>query len=238
MNQLAEQTIPIIDETGVFSSVSHICSHGDPEEATQAFSDVSNHCYWKRKNLAEVIAVACAGAAYGLAAAAGLPYDQDRAYRIRSSVKGIYYNLASFTWNGWDEPGISPGPAELSLGLEAARMNLQLAQDLNKGDIPMSRAWWMLGGQQISAGRAADAAESFLAAARHAEAASAAGEVLMALAFVGIARASASPDDAEARAETRKRREELRPEKEGEFFISQVDAAWKVFKCGPPLTAA
>ena len=39
------------------------------------------------------------------------------------------------------------GPTDELVGLEAAKLNLRLAVELSRGDLPLSRAYWVLGAQ-------------------------------------------------------------------------------------------
>jgi len=66
--------------------------------------------------------MARAGAHYGQAAARFLRRPRSgQAKELKEGAKGVIYNLASYTWPGWKEPGIAIGPGEIAQGLDAAK---------------------------------------------------------------------------------------------------------------------
>lgn len=78
-----------------------------------------------------------------------------------SEEKGLNYDLASFCWPGWDEPGIAITENDIEAGERAAFENLRLAQELNKPDGPMAAAWFMVGAYHLQARRYGMALEAF-----------------------------------------------------------------------------
>ena len=107
------------------------------------------------------------------------------------------YNLASFTWTGWDEPGIDVAPSDQAAGLAAARSNLDMAVELGKGDLAISRGWWMLGAHLLTAGDHAEACEAFSAAAEYADQAGSEVEAELSRAFDALASVARGDDGAE-----------------------------------------
>ena len=65
--------------------------------------------YPDHHDVALAVAIAYAGVSRLLAAAASS--EAEKAYTLRSAAKSLTYDVASFTWPGWDEPGIELGPA-------------------------------------------------------------------------------------------------------------------------------
>lgn len=124
-----------------------------PEQAIAYLEDRSNrmrHTYWQEKDLASCLAIATEAIHAGEEASRDFP---DSSYEVLSSVKRLCYDIASFTWIGWDEPGIAPSEAQISLGKAMASRNLQLAIQLDKGDLPTSRGYWMVGAHLLTAGK-------------------------------------------------------------------------------------
>src|SRR4051794_17432075 len=85
--------------------------------------------YWKAKDLNGAVALLIDGIACGQAAAKANPAE---ATQILGTVKAMAFNLASFTWPGWDEQGITITPEQLAAGRQAAELNYQLALELNR----------------------------------------------------------------------------------------------------------
>ena len=71
------------------------------------------------------------------------------------------YDLASFCWEGWDEPGIVVTPEDSAAGAQAADENLRLAQELGRPAFPLSNAWWMVGAYRMQQGDFTGACRSF-----------------------------------------------------------------------------
>ncbi len=78
--------------------------------------------------------------------------DPELANKLRSGAKGCADDFASYAWSGWDEPGITITQADRAAGFDAARVNLRLAIELERGDLPTSRAHWMVGAYYLETG--------------------------------------------------------------------------------------
>ena len=157
----------------------------DLAASPDAYSEAMRRAYWEDKDLSGSMAIGFAGISRFLAEAHGA--EPGRAYDLRSRAKALTYDLASFTWPGWDEPGIVITPPEMRAGLSAARANLRMAEELQKGDVPVSRAQWILGAHLLAAGHPAEAGESFRRSATTAEAAGEDGQAGLAAAFAALA---------------------------------------------------
>lgn len=105
--------------------------------------------YWKDKNLPECRRLLEQGIA--------LAIEQGDS----SEQKAMNYDLASFCWPGWDEPGIAPTAEDIAAGEAAANENLRLADELRKGDVPMGNAWFMVGGYHLVQDRFEEADEAY-----------------------------------------------------------------------------
>ena len=150
----------------LFAAFDHLQNAGTPSQVASTFESLHLEAYWKRKDLPLVITLTTTGIQFCLAHArlAEITADQDGAYSLRSVAKGLAYNLGSFTWPGWDEPGISPTPADVALGLEAARFNLRLAVELKKNADRVRDAHWLLGAHLLAAGEVENAVEHLVQA--------------------------------------------------------------------------
>jgi hypothetical protein len=210
---------------GVVGEIGRLAGMADPETAAAGYRQAVRDAYWEAQDLGAVTAFASAGYSHCLAAAAAA--EGEAAYRLRSEAKALMYDLASFTWPGWGEPGVEVLERDLRIGLEAATANLRLAAELDKGDLPVSRALWMLGGHLLAAVRYSEAGERFsdgavLAASAENSAEARLGEAFAALGSLleGGAGAQQQYDDAIAR---------LAAEEEGAALVEQVATARKVF---------
>jgi hypothetical protein len=66
---------------------------------------------------------------------------------------GVFYNLASFAWPGWNESGIVIGPDDLSAGQRAADRCLEMRSRPAFSDVPfgytLAMAYWIVGSYHL-----------------------------------------------------------------------------------------
>lgn len=172
-------------DDGVFSVIWALSEIEDLEEAAGAYGQAVKDAYWVDKDVQAAVGIGYAGASRLLAAADGC--EEEVAHDLRSSAKSILYNIASFAWVGWDEPGIEVTASDAAAGLQAARINLGLAGQLGKEPIARSRAHWMVGAHLLTGGDPAAAVEEFDRAASLAETAGSSPDFDLSDAFAGLA---------------------------------------------------
>lgn len=224
-----DQAIRLAEQQDTLAATVWLATRPDAVAATKVFSEAMLHLYWQAKNLPLAVVIGRAGAQFALIAAERQP---EQANDLRSTAKALTYNLASFTWPGWDEPGITITAADVIFGLDAAKTNLRLAVELQKGDLPLSRAHWMLGAQQLAQRDFAAAANSFAAAEKFASAANTPAEALLAQGFARVAHiveAHHLGTPSPAVAELVELKQELARLPDGEAFSGQIDTALRVF---------
>jgi len=209
-------------------AIDHLNRQADPAAVLDIYVKLVRHFYWTDKNLPLVVLLARAGIQYGLTISATAA-DPELAGQFKGTAKAIAYDLASFTWPGWAEPGLAIGPTDLAIGLDAAKINLRLAHELDKGDLPLTRAYWMLGGQQLAGGSLSDAQASFSQAEHYAAAAGVESERLLAQAFGLITTLLPSPDPTNTHPDLTQLKESLHQQEHGDQFIDQINTAWQVF---------
>ncbi|MEX1295631.1 MAG: hypothetical protein AB1Z67_05615 [Candidatus Limnocylindrales bacterium] len=194
-----------------------------------AYSEAMRHAYYEDKDLSAAMAIAWAGISRLLAMAHDA--SPERAHELRSQAKALSYDLASFTWAGWDEPGIVITPPEARAGCAAARANLALATELEKGELPRSRAHWILGAHELAAGRPEDARADFEAAVALARAAGDVGlaEARLSRAFVALADMAAGTGSEH---ELEAALSELRADPDGAALVEQVKTARSALAIG------
>jgi hypothetical protein len=224
-----ETAVRLLREEDSFATIAHL-SQGEALAAATAFAEVLAHLYWKEKDLDGAVAIGRAGAQFALRAAQEVATsDPQQSLELRSKGKAMCYNVASFTWPGWDEAGIAPTASDVRVGLDAAKANLRLARELEKGELALSRAWWMLGAQQLANGDPDAASAAFASAAAHAKAAGAESERLLAQGFCHLVELLASPNSPDAREKLAGVKRALGPLEHGADFVGQLETAWRVF---------
>jgi hypothetical protein len=140
----------------------------DPHRAAEALATAQRDLYWTHKDISAVVTLSRAGIAHLLKIAQQSPENTPEADRAGHEAKALAYNLGSFTWPGWAEPGIVLTPADIVAGFEAARLNLRLAEELHRPEKAKAKAHWLLGAHQLSAADFASAADSFRTGKTHA----------------------------------------------------------------------
>lgn len=128
------------------------------------FRGVANQLYWQHKALAEYLQVSLE-VIRRLETALAAASDPELPEALVRPLGGECYNLASFAWTGWDEPGITVDPQSLAAGAAAARRCLALRTDPAHGHVAFgyttSMAHWVVGAHALSAGDYATAHEQF-----------------------------------------------------------------------------
>lgn len=225
---MKDEANKILEAEGVAAVVDYLDSAGfsSPAERVKGFHEVMKHAYWQQKDLPATIQIGQAGIALGDALAKTYP---DEYAEVMSQVKGIHYDLASFTWPGWDEPGFTITGEQTRLGLQAAERNLQLAIELNKPPLPLSRAHWMLAAQMIATHQYQQAQEHFALAEQAAREAPSTADQLLSQGFFQVAGLLANPNNEALTDKLNDIITALQKEEHGEFFVKQLDDALRVF---------
>ncbi len=222
---MIDQAIQILREKDSFAAIEFLCAGFEPVASARAFDETMRTLYWKQKDLDNAIAMGRAGVQFALQAGNAVGAD---AGVLRGIAKSISYNLASFTWPGWDETGIVIARAHVKIGLDAARTNLRLAAELNKGSLAMSRACWMLAAQQLAAGEAQSSIQQFSAGALHATKAGRPADELLNRGFGQLAALLLSGQDP-YRDKLNKVIDALNSTEEERMFATQIKTAEDVF---------
>jgi hypothetical protein len=152
--------LTLLEHVDAFAVIEHLQALGTPVEVAAAYDALVRDAYWQQKDLAMVGLLATAGIYYCFAHAK-LAADEDMRAGFKSTAKTLAYNLASFTWPGWDEPGVTIDPADMARGLDAARLNVRLSMELGKSFDKVRSAAWLLGAHLLAAGRLEEAAFQF-----------------------------------------------------------------------------
>lgn len=222
-----DQVLALMAEDS-FQAIERLAAQPDAAVALSLLAETVNEVYWKRKDLHATVALARAGIQHGLTAALATS-DAERQTLLRGKSKALAYNLASFTWPGWNEPGIVCDVGSIAAGYDAARMNVRLARELKKGDLPMSRGLWMLAGHELCRRDYAGARRHYLQGVMHAQACRSAADELLGLAFAVLTDVIECPQDGSRLAALAASVEKLAAVENGPAFVQQVENAKVVF---------
>ena len=221
-----------LKEHDTFKAIEFINKQGEPEIVAKLYSDLVNDFYWKEKTLSEVITFARAGIQYCLTKAQDITKeDPKKVEELRFTAKIISYNLASYTWPGWDEKGISISQSDLLVGLDAAKLNLRLAFELKKDAVPLSMAYWVLGAQYLALANYDEAIKAFTSSKEKAEEANDNMNDLLALGYIGVTKIIQGSQKVEGEKELDKAIKEFKKlnTEDSEFYIEQLKTVLKIF---------
>ncbi len=226
---MKETAIQTLTEQDAAAAALYLSEQNDILAAASAFHETMKHAYWQMKDLTACILLAQEGIAFGSEQAKKIDDNEALEYEVRSRVKAMCYDLASFTWPGWDEEGFTITPEQRKLGLDAAYNNLHLAEELKKDALPHSRAHWVVGAQLLAAGEYQQAQTSFVQAAEYASQAKAQDEILLSQGFEQVARLLATPGQSDAQQALAEIKSQLQALEYGDFFIKQLADSLRVF---------
>jgi hypothetical protein len=200
-------------------------AEGTPLDIAGAYHQVAKDLYWKDKDLAGARSALALGIAYAVDQARST-LDVDLAAELSGVAKAMCYDLASFCWPGWAEPGIEIGEAELECGEHAAAENLRLAIELERGDLPMANAHFMVGAYHLARRRHAYAEAAFQEFLQRATNAGEEGTALLAEGYLALVRRLDGTGDELDLVLSRLRTGGL---EHGAFFADQLATAEAVF---------
>ena len=149
-------------EKDLYAASEFVLGLPDESDVVQAFVDLVLDCYWKAKSAEQVIHFANAGIHYCLDSASGHDGINDNIARARRfAAKRMATNAASFTWIGWNEPGVKISPDQMRQGLDFARYSVRLLQELDPTDAQLAFTYWFLGAHLIAEGSYDEALKVF-----------------------------------------------------------------------------
>jgi hypothetical protein len=226
-SSLLGQARSILARDGV-DALAKFLDAGDPLQAMDVYERLQQDLYTEAKDVSRMVAVSRAGIAHGLSRSENAS-DRNTATSLRKSAKAIAYNLASYTWPGWNEPGIVISAEDRAHGMEAARLNLRLAEELTDQPRPKAAAHWAVGAHELAAGQYTQAQASFDRAKHEAGMAHETAMELMLEGYELMAQVLAKPDDAGARRKFDDVVDELKDEgsEQARGYAQQLETAAK-----------
>jgi hypothetical protein len=160
------ESVKSVAARGDARGVEELLAGSDATRAAEALATAQRYLYWTHKDVPAVVTVSRAGIAYLLQSSQRLGGAE--ASDLRHEAKALAYNLGSFMWPGWSEPGIALSAADVAAGFEAARLNLRLAEELSRPEKAKAKAYWLLGAHQLAVAEYGPASESFRSGKTHA----------------------------------------------------------------------
>ena len=149
--------------------------------------------------------------------------NEEELNRLRIFARGRAYNIAAFTWPGWDDMG-SISTESQKLGLSAARVTLDLASQAS--DISFN-ALWINGAHELNA-KNYDRATDFFERTR--DIAGADSGQYMAIGWIALTNYLAEPtEENHIRLNNEVATLRKADEENGEFFAQQIETALNVY---------
>lgn len=177
-------------------------SQGEPVEVAVLYSNLVRDIYGKKHDVPRMILIGQAGIRFCLQQARAVETkDPEAANQLKGIAKTTAYNLSANTWPAWEDAGIVITRSDQQIGLDAARLNLRLAQELGRGPDKIGGAHWLLGAHHIALGRTEEAVEHLQLAVEKAREAGTPDAEQMARGYIAIARLSADTRNDAARTE-------------------------------------
>jgi len=227
-----EEVKKILKVNDTYKAIEYINSQGEPQVVAKRYLELAMDFYWKEKALSEVINFAEAGIHYCLLKAQEYSKDEaETAVKLKGTAMALSYNLASFTWPGWNEKGIVISESDLIVGLDAARLNLRLATELKKGPTAISVSHWAIGAQYMALGKYDEAITAFTAAKEKAGEAKDNLSELMNLGYIGMAKILEGSEKDEGQKQFDEAIKGLKKQntEDANFYIEQLKVALEVF---------
>ena len=149
--------------------------------------------------------------------------NEEKLNRLRQFARGRAYNVAAFTWPGWDDMGTVSRESQ-ELGLSAARVTLDLASQAN--DVTFN-ALWINGAHELNAKNYGAAIKYF---ERTRDVAGAGDGQYMAVGWIELTKYLDAPTEQKLiNLETAIKVLREADQENGEFFAKQIETALNVF---------
>lgn len=225
MSAVVSSEFMMSDEEAIVSRLNGIENSVD---AMKSASDALRDAYWNAKDIDACRRIARVAIDWGTSRAKSCA-DPEQAREVLGRVKEIAYNLGSFLWAGWDEPGIALSEDDVAMGSDAATLNLKFAIELGRNALARSRAQWLVGAYKMSIRKYSDARSTFQNAAALAVEAGEKADELLCESYAALTEVLASPTDAFARATYEERLKGFDRMEDGADFVAQLRTAERVF---------
>lgn len=213
------------DEEAIASRLKSI---ENPADAMKSASDALRDVYWNAKDIDACKRIARVAIDWGTSRAKSCA-DPEQAREVLGRVKEITYNLGSFLWAGWDEPGIALCEDDIAIGSDAAALNLKLVIELGRNALARSRVHWLVGAYELSRRKHGDARSTFQNAAALAIEAGERPDELLCESYAALTEVLENPTDASARDAYEECLRGFDRVEGGADFVAQLHTAERVF---------
>jgi tetratricopeptide (TPR) repeat protein len=141
---MINEVIQLLKNENINSAVSFIEAQGDESLVPELYSKLVQNLYWKDLNAVNLLAIGNAGIKYCLKKAE-LTSDSVKKDELKSWAKTLAFDMAANSWPYWGDPGVVISREEMAEGMKAAKLNLELAIELNKPKDKLALAYWLIG---------------------------------------------------------------------------------------------
>jgi len=226
---MLEKVCHLLDTTDSFAAMDLIESEGDPAEVAGAYSNLVRDLFGKKRDIPGMIMIGNAGIRYCLnqAQQADEPELQSK---LKGLAKTMAYNLSANAWPGWDD-GVSITRSDSLAALDAARLNLRLAKELDRDASVLGNAHWLVGAQHLALKQPQKAIQAFEKATQSFHQAEQPAYEAMAQGYIAIAQLTTSDDKEPSQASLAaaiKKLESMNTD-DSNFFASQLATVAKLF---------
>ena len=224
-----DQALRILVNGDSYQAIEFVQGLERPTDAMAVFQLLSRDLYWENRNLPAALAIGRAGVQYGIIEAARRRENDAIALELRSQSEALAYDLSSFCWPGWNEPGILIDDSSLMLAQDLAKTNLRLTMSLQRGDLPKSRAYWLIGAHHLAVDQHESARRAFVESLKYAIAAEAREQELLLRGYIYLSDMLKDEHNTELYREFEFVLRDLEASREGTFFRQQLETAQAVF---------
>jgi hypothetical protein len=145
------EVLQVLEQRDTYAAIERIERHGSPGEVCRLFHAAAQGAFGSRKDVRAMTALFRAGIQFSLREAERVrASDPEQAADLSGRAKAMAYDLGANLWPGWQESGIELTAADLATGLEAARLNLRLAEELGRPALARCNAHWLVGAHELA----------------------------------------------------------------------------------------
>ena len=212
-----------------FKAIEYLSRQSDPLEILDAFKEIAKQLYWDSKDMAGVIIISGAAIQFAQMSVQNTSVKEDVARQMKEKAAAIAYNLASYTWPGWNKEGLEISIVEQKIGMEAAKTNLRFIEEIGGDNLQLARAYWMTGAHTLTLNNPDEAIYCFERSLKYADWADNREETLLAQGYMILAQMLQSEkvgaQDLELLENLKKKMVEL---PDGDGFVGQIETTYNV----------
>lgn len=223
-----------------FAACAQIETQDDPAAIAALYAEFANWALSDKRDVPTMTAISRAGIQYCLTEAKRCETENaELARRLKGSAKAMAYNLGSNTWPGWNDEGIAINASDLAAGMDAARLNLRLGKELERGPEPMGNAYWLVGAHHLAGRQYRQSLDAFNRSAAEFKSAGKEDFELMARGYASLARVLEGTPTAKDELKAAIAALNGQQTDDAKFFAQQIETAREVLERqrpadGPP----